>query len=301
MAEQVTARIGSQGIADAAHHGLEESDAARIMGRSRIEGGKFPGSLPGPCAPLFQRLDVDPTVRTGHDAVAGLLRAGPRRVDHLPRRLGDDRLRFRLEPVQRTGVERAVGGQARGVARDRITGRPVGPGLRVGIALVGPFGIVPAGPRLAAKIEHVVVMGMSADAHRHHLDQGRTQTGSCAFGGPGESDGNRFRIGTVHRQPGDPIALGLVGEGANRRLVADRRRQRRLVVLQAEDGRQPASGREVDRLVPFAEGGAALADERDGDARFLAQREGHRHTGRGDGRDAQRRAGRQDPQSGAPI
>src|SRR5256885_9863489 len=56
------------------------------------------------------------------------------------------------------------------------------------------------------------------------------------------------------------------GEDAHRRLIGERRGQRGLVVLEAEDRRQLPRGAEVDRFVPLAERRSAFADERDRDA-----------------------------------
>ena len=80
-------------------------------------------------------------------------------------------------------------------------------------------------------------------------------------------------IGAVDRDAGDAVAGRLVGEHAHGRLLGHRRRQRRLVVLDAEDRRQLARGAQVDRLVPLAERRAAFADERHARrARTLARR-----------------------------
>ena len=86
---------------------------------------------------------------------------------------------------------------------------------------------------------------------------------SRAVGRPGECRGDGVRVGAVDGDARDAVA----GAPCPRRratadCVAYRRRQRDLVVLDAEDRRQPLRGAEVDRLVPFAERGAAFADER---------------------------------------
>ena len=94
--------------------------------------------------------------------------------------------------------------------------------------------------------------------------------------------------------PGNAVAGGLVREHPHRRLVAHRRRQRGLIVLQAEDRRQPPRRAEVDRLVPLAERRAAFADERHRDAARALAPERHRHAGDGQRADGERRRRRQD-------
>ena len=114
-----------------------------------------------------------------------------------------------------------------------------------------------------------------------------------ALGRPGERRRDRVGIGAVDRDARHAVADRLVGEHADRRLIRDRRRQRRLVVLDAEDRRQPPRGAEVDRLVPLAERRPAFADERDGDAPRSVARERHRHAGDRQRRDRERRRRRQ--------
>ena len=109
-------------------------------------------------------------------------------------------------------------------------------------------------------------MRVAAHPHADQLDQRRALAGARAFGRPGERGGDRVRIGAVDRDARDAVAGRLVGEHAHRRLLAHRRRERRLVVLHAEDRGQPARGAQVDRLVPLAERRSPFADERDRDA-----------------------------------
>ncbi len=101
-----------------------------------------------------------------------------------------------------------------------------------------------------------------------------------------------IRIGAVDRDSRDAVADGLVGEHAGGRLLGDRRRQRGLIVLDAEHRRQLPRGAQVDRLVPFAERRSALADERHGHAPRLLAPERHRHAGHRQRRRRQRRGRR---------
>ncbi len=104
------------------------------------------------------------------------------------------------------------------------------------------------------------------------------------------------RIRAVDRDARDAVARGLVGEHPDRRLLPHRRRQRRLVVLDAEHRGQPPRGAQVDRLVPFAERRPALADERERHAAEPFAPERHRHPGNRQRADRERRGRGQDPQ-----
>ena len=109
-------------------------------------------------------------------------------------------------------------------------------------------------------------MRVPAHAHADQLDERRALAVARALDRPGERRRNLVGIGAVDRDAGNAVARCLVGEHAHGGLLAHRRRQRRLVVLDAEDGGQPARRAEIDRLVPLAERRAALADERQRDA-----------------------------------
>ncbi len=230
----------------------------------------------------------------GEDPRAGLVGIGPIRIDHALRLDLDDSIRFLTVRFDRTALDDAFGFEFLRVALDRVPSRPVFPRGRIGVTLFGALRIIPSGLRLTAEVQHVVVVRVPADAHRDQLDQRRAAALARPFGGPRERAGNRFRIGPVQRQARNPVPERLVGEHAHGALIARRRGQRGLVVLHAEDRGQPARGAEVDRLVPLAERGSALADERDRDALLAAEREGHRQAGHRHRRDAQRRGGRQD-------
>src|SRR5207244_3797386 len=113
--------------------------------------------------------------------------------------------------------------------------------------------IVPAKMRIATEVEHVVVMRVAAHPHRHRLDERRPFARTRALRGPAERAGDGFWVGAVERHAWNAVAGRLVGEHAHRRLIADRRRERGLIVLDAEDHRQLARRTEVDRLVPLAD------------------------------------------------
>src|SRR5262249_27923718 len=105
--------------------------------------------------------------------------------------------------------------QARNVQGDRIARGPVGVELAVRVALVRQRWNIPRRLRIAAEVEHVVVVGVATEAHRDELDQRRTEAGAGTFGGPSESAGNRLRVGAGERQPGHAVAGGLVCEDAD--------------------------------------------------------------------------------------
>ncbi len=202
-----------------------------------------------------------------------------------------------LKRSRSPGFRTALGGELRRIQRDRIARRPVLVELAVGVAPVGERRDVPRRLRIPAQVQHVVVVRVAAQAHRDRLDQRRAEAGARALGRPPEGAGNRLGIGAVDRDPRHAVARGLVRERPHRRLIRHRRRQRGLVVLDAEDRRQPARGAQVDRLVPLAERRSAFADERDGDALRAFARERHRHAGQRQRGDRQRRRGQQD----APV
>ena len=133
--------------------------------------------------------------------------------------------------------------------------------------------IVPGRRGLLPEIQHVVVVRMTAHAHRDELDERRSEARARAIRRPGKRCRHLVGVGAVDRDAGNAIAARLVGEDASRRLRRQRRRERNLVVLDAEDRRQPSGGAEVDRFVPLAERRSAVADERHRDAlRSFARR-----------------------------
>ena len=76
-------------------------------------------------------------------------------------------------------------------------------------------------------------------------------------------------------------------------VLRNRRRERGLIVLQAEHGGQLAHGAQIDGLVPFAERRAPLADERQRDAARAFAPEAQREAGDAQRSDCQRRGRRQ--------
>ena len=142
-------------------------------------------------------------------------------------------------------------------------------------------------------------MRVSAHAHGDHFDQRRPLARAGALRGPREGGGHFIGIGAVDGEAGNAVAGGLVGEHARGRVVAHRRRERGLVVLQAEDRRQLGGGAGVDRFVPLAERRAAFADERQRHALAALDRERHRQAGHRERSDRQRRGGGQ--HAPAPI
>jgi hypothetical protein len=172
--------------------------------------------------------------------------SGQGAFDHRPRFGFHDRFGLALEALDVVGFDNAFGLQARNVQRDRIARGPVRVELAVRVTLVRQRWNVPRRLGIAAEVEHVVVVGVATETHGDELDQRWSEAGAGPFGGPAKRAGNRLRIGPVERQTRHAVAGGLVGEYADRRLIADGRRQRRLIVLHAEDHRQTARGAEVD-------------------------------------------------------
>ena len=199
-----------------------------------------------------------------------------------------------LPSPKRPRLEDAVALEPLRVAGDRVARRPEGVGVSVGVALRGRLRILPPGPALATDVEHVVVVRVPAHPHRDQLDQGRTASVSRALRRPREAAGDRFRVGAVEGDSRNAVARRLVGEDPDGRLVGDRRRERGLVVLHAEDRRSARGGAEVDRLVPLTERGAALADEGQCDSGLAPAAEGQRHAGGRQRGDGERRRRRQD-------
>ena len=109
-------------------------------------------------------------------------------------------------------------------------------------------------------------MRVAAHPHRHHLDQRGPVARPRTLGGPGERGGDLIRIGAVDGDAGNAVAGGLVRKDARRGILAHRRGERGLVVLQTEDRGQLRGGARIDRLVPLAERRPAFADERERDS-----------------------------------
>ncbi len=148
--------------------------------------------------------------------------------------------------------------------------------------------------RIFPQVQHVVVVRVAAHAHGDELDERRTEAGAGALDGPVERRGDLVGIRAVDRNPGNPVACGFVGEHADGGLLAHGRRERRLVVLHAEDRRELPHRAEIDRLVPLAERRSALAHERDRHAAAAIARECERHARERERADAERRGSRQD-------
>ena len=292
LAVHEDARVRLQGVSHAEHHRLEKSAALRVEARPRLElrhrrGGPVPDAR-------IERLRPPASRLARKDAGPGALGLGPRRVDHRARLFFDERVGLAAKSVEVAGREEAFGFEPRGVGGDRLAAGPEGVQLLIRVAALRGFRVAPGNSRLLAEVEHVVVMRVAAHAHAHELDQRGSASLPGALGRPCERRGNRLGVGSVDRDSGDAVSGGLVGKHPHGGLIGDRGRERRLIVLNAEDGRQPPGGAQVDRFMPLAERRAALADEGDGDAAGAVARERHRETGgrqRGDGEGS---GGRQD-------
>ncbi len=221
-------------------------------------------------------------------------RIGPGRLDHRASFALHDRLGVPLELLEIPGRDDPGALQPRRVGEQRIPGGPELVPLAVRVAVLGEPRVLPRRPRIAAEIQHVVVVGVTAHAHRHGLDQRRTQPAARPFDGPGKCRGNRIGIGAVGGDARDPVADRLVGKHPGGSLLGDGRRQRGLIVLDTKDGRQAPHRAEVDRFVPFAQRGSAFADERQHDAPGAIARERHGEAGGGQRGGRERRGRRQD-------
>jgi hypothetical protein len=138
-------------------------------------------------------------------------------------------------------------------------------------------------------------MRVAAHAERHQLDQRGPVPAARTFGRPRERRGDHVGVGPVNRDARNAVADGLVGKHARGGLIGQGRRQRNVIVLDAENRRQPSRRAEIDRFVPFAERRAAFADERHGDAARSFVSEGHSHARNRQRRYGKRRGGRQYP------
>ena len=137
-------------------------------------------------------------------------------------------------------------------------------------------------------------MRVAAHPHGHDFDERRSMPLTCPVSRPGEGRGNRVGIGAVRGDTGDAVADCLVRKRAHRRLLANRRRERRLIVLDAEHRRQPPRGAQVYRFVPLAERRTAVADERERHAAAAFTHERHRHARDRQRADSERSRRRQD-------
>ena len=137
-------------------------------------------------------------------------------------------------------------------------------------------------------------MRVAAHAHADQLDERGPLARTCTVRGPRERGRDRVRVRAIDRDARDAVPGRLVGEHAHGGLLADRRRQCRLVVLDAEHRRQFPRRAQVDRLVPLTERGPAFPDERERDAAVRLARERHREPGDGERADRERRRRRKD-------
>ena len=218
-------RIAAKRVANAEHHGLEEGPAFRVERWSvfNVAGGRRRCGLPLEADRWIQYLDVHTRRLVDEHACARLRRLGPRRVDHGARLLVDERLGVAFEALEIAGIDDAAGLELRGVHADRIARRPVLVQLAIGVPLIGERRIFPRRLRIAAKVQHVVVMRVPAHPHRHDLDQGGSQPAARAFRGPRERRRDRIGIGAVDRDAWDAVADRFVGKHAHRRLLRYRR------------------------------------------------------------------------------
>ncbi len=284
-------RIHAQRVPHAHHHGIEERAPLRVARRVRLERRQRRIDVDGGPPRRLEHLDPrPPRLVRGHAFARGLGRR-PRRVDDQARLLLHGRFRLAQRAIRVAGREDTVRLEARSVDLQRVARAPESIQPRIGVALFRQGRIRPRRLRIAPQVEHVVVVCVPAHPHAHQLDQRRPFSLSRAFHRPAERARDLVRIGTVDRDARNPVARGLVGERAHGRLICQRGRERRLVVLHAEDRRQSPRGAQVDRFVPLAERRSSFADERQRDASVALLCERHREPRDGEraGREGRRR------------
>ncbi len=111
----------------------------------------------------------------------------------------------------------------------------------------------------------VVVMRVSRTSVGEQLEQRRTLAGAGPLGGPGDAGRDLVGIVAEQRDARHAVARRTICEPIRRGLLADVRAERPAVVLDHENHRKAPHSGEVDGLVPLAETGAALPQQRDAD------------------------------------
>ena len=187
---------------------------------------------------------MDPRASPCEDADSRRLRFRPRRIDDALRLRADDRLRFAPDSIEVAFIDQALGLETRRVRRyrDRVADQ-YSYSVAIHIALLARLRILPGRVWIASEIQHVVVVSVAAHPHGNELDERGTFTRTGALGRPRERGGDDIGVCSVERDPRDAIPGSLVGEYPDGRLVGDRGRQRRLIVLHAENRRQTARPR----------------------------------------------------------
>ena len=201
----------------------------------------------------------------------------------------DQRFALGFQPIELAVVDELLLSQPVGVHGDRVAGRPERVAFGIGVTGRMEGRILPTRLWILAEIEHVVVVRVSAHAHRHQFEERGTVPCARALDRPGKCRRDLVAVGAVDRDPWNAVAGRLVGEDTRRRLLVHWGRERGLIVLDGEHDREPANGAEVDRLVPLAERRAALADEGQRHAAAAVAREGEGHAGKRQRADGQRR------------
>ena len=277
LAEHEDAGIGGQRVPDARGDAFEKGGSATVEGRPWIDLRQRRIPVDGSPPRRVEHLHAHPRRLVCGNAGAGEGRVGPIRGDHRHGLALDQRSDLSLPLVKVAIADDAVSPQPFGVSADGIARGPVGVGLTIRVPGIGGARVFPRRRRIPAEVEHVVVMGMPAHAHRHELNQRRPEPRSRPLDRPSDGRRDLVGVGAVDRDAGNAVAGGLVSEHPHGRLLAHRRRQRGLIVLEAEDRGKLAGRAQVDRLVPFAERRAAFADERNRHpARAVAlKRQGH--------------------------
>ena len=159
------------------------------------------------------------------------------------------------------------------ISRDRMPPPPRTSTGRIRICIGRQHRMVPGDGWLLAQEQHVVMVGVPGRPHRHQLDQCGSRACSRAIRGPRERGRDLVRVSAIDGDAGDAVTGGFVSKDSDDRLLRNRGRELRLVVLDPEDRRQRSRRAEVDRLVPFTERRTALANERDPRDTSLSSRE----------------------------
>ena len=143
-------------------------------------------------------------------------RQGPVGRNHKLRLRFDQRFGFPLQGAEMLLRDEAFALESRSVCGNRILRRPERMKLPVRVALIRQRRIRPGRLGLFSEIQHVVVMRVTAHAHRYELDQRRPVPRTRPLDRPRERGCNLVGIGAVDRHARDPVTNRLVREHADR-------------------------------------------------------------------------------------
>ena len=121
-----------------------------------------------------------------------------------------------LQPIELAVVDELFLSQPVGIRGDRVAGRPERVAFGIGVARRMEGRILPTRLWILAEIEHVVVVRVSAHAHRHQFDERRAVSCARALDSPGKCRRDLVAVGAVDRDPWNAVAGRFVGEDTRR-------------------------------------------------------------------------------------